>query len=152
MSLYMNGIAHTAGQMKKIKKQTSVTPVRSVTPVSQVCYVLLCERHSSYRRMVEKIKKQTPVTSVRSVTSVSRVRSVFLYERYNSYCRTNEKMKNSHPQVQHVQQVQHVRVLKLVTSHVEDFKNSPFFKGGYRRSVGQGGCPPDKGFTLRGSP
>jgi len=63
MSLYMNGIAHTAGQMKKIKKQTSVTPVRSVTPVSQV-------------------------------------RSVLLYERYNSYCRTSEKMKNSHPQVQ----------------------------------------------------
>ena len=62
---------------------------------------------------MKKIKKQPPVTSVRSVTPVSQVRYVSLYERHSSYCRTNEKIKNSHPQVQHVQQVQ---VLKLVTN------------------------------------
>jgi hypothetical protein len=41
-------------------------------------------------------------------------------------------MKNSHPHVPHVPHVQQVQVLKLVTSHEEDFKNSPFYKGGYR--------------------
>ena len=41
-------------------------------------------------------------------------------------------MKNSHPHVSQVPHVPQVQVLKLVTRHVEDFKNSPFYKGGYR--------------------
>ena len=93
MSLYMNGIAHTAGQMKKIKKQTSVTPVRSVTPILRVRYVLLYERHSSYRRMAGKKLKQSPV---RSVTPVSQIRYVFWMVHIAGHLK-NEKQPSANP-------------------------------------------------------
>jgi hypothetical protein len=63
--------------MKKIKKQPSVTPVRSVTPVLRARYVLLYERHSSYRRTTEKNLKQSPVRPVTPVIPVSQVSYAF---------------------------------------------------------------------------
>ena len=61
-------------KMKKIKKQPPVRPERSETPVSQICYVLCYERHSSYRRTTEKNLKQSPVMPETPVTPVSQVR------------------------------------------------------------------------------
>jgi hypothetical protein len=64
--------------MQKIKKQPPVMSERSEIPVSQVRYVLVYERHSSYRSADGKKLKQPPVSPKMSVTSVSRVRSVLL--------------------------------------------------------------------------
>jgi len=89
--------------MKKIKKQPPVRPERSETPVSQVCYVLLYVRLSSYFSTDEKKLKQPPVSPEMSVTSVSRVRYVLCMNCMVHIAGQLKKMKNSHPQVQHVQ-------------------------------------------------
>ena len=57
--------------MKKIENQPPVTPERSETPISQIRYVLLYERHSSYLRTAEKNQKQTILMPVRAEIPVS---------------------------------------------------------------------------------
>jgi hypothetical protein len=77
--------------MKKIKKQPSVRSERSETSVSQVGYVLLYGRLSSYFSADGKKLKQPPASSEMSVTSVSRVRYILWYEPHGSCRRTTEK-------------------------------------------------------------
>ena len=105
--------------MKKIKKQPPVTPERSETPVSPVCYVLWYERYSSYCSKNGKKLKQSPVTPERSETPVSQVRSSFFM---NCIVHTAGRLriKNSHP---HVSQVPHVPHVRFVSRESPDPNN-----------------------------
>ena len=82
-------------KMKKIEKQSSVTPVRSETPGPLVRYFLRYERHSSFLRTTKKNRHQPSVSPVRSEIPGSQVRYFLRYERYNLYCRTIGKTKTT---------------------------------------------------------
>jgi hypothetical protein len=76
MNIRMNAYAYfeytvlKTKAMKKIKKQPSVRSETPETPVSQVRYILLYERHSSYHTATGKKFKTTPgmVSKVRNTS------------------------------------------------------------------------------------
>jgi hypothetical protein len=86
--------------MKKIKKQTSVTPERSETPTSQMRYLSLYKRNRSHCNSAEENVKTT-TSNVRKVRNIRIARPLFLWhERYSLHYKTtgkNQKQQSPRP-------------------------------------------------------